>query len=109
MPADLDSAPFQIDHVRPQKHHGTTTADNLALACFPCNNHKGPNLAGIDTGVLVRLFNPREDQWDEHFAWEGPRLVGLTAVGRTTVDVLAINAPDRIALREGLIAEGVFP
>lgn len=111
MPADFESAPFQIDHVRPQKHRGPTTADNLAWACFSCNNHKGPNLAGIDanTGDLARLFNPREDRWEEHFAWDGPRLVGVTAIGRATIDVLGINVPDRVALRRELIAEGVFP
>lgn len=111
MPGDLESAPFQIDHVRPQKHHGPTTAGNLAWACFPCNNHKGPNLAGIDadTGNMARLFSPRDDRWEEHFAWDGPHLLGMTAIGRATIDVLGINVPDRIALRQELIAEGVFP
>ena len=110
MPAAFDSAPFQIDHVRAQKHHGPTTADNLAWACFPCNNHKGANLAGIDpeTGNIARLFNPRDDRWEEHFAWEGPRLVGKTGIGRATIDVLAINLSDRVALRQELLTEGVF-
>ena len=111
MPAVCDSAPFQIDHVRAQKHHGPTTADNLAWACFPCNNHKAANLAGIDpeTEAMARLFHPREDQWEEHFTWEGARLLGKTAVGRATVDVLGINHSDRVALRQELLAEGVFP
>ena len=111
MPAAFDSAPFQIDHVRARKHHGPTTADNLAWACFPCNNHKATNLAGIDpeTKTMARLFHPREDQWEEHFAWEGPRLLGKTAVGRATIDVLGINHPERVALRQELLAEGVFP
>jgi hypothetical protein len=110
MPAPLDCAPFQIDHVRAQKHHGPTSADNLAWACFPCNNHKATNLAGIDpeTGAMTRLFNPREDEWEEHFGWEGSRLVGNTAIGRATIDVLAINHPNRVALRQELLAEGVF-
>jgi len=78
-----------------------------------CNRHKGPNLAGIDWQTsrtkLVRLYNPRRHQWARHFAWDGPRLVGRTAIGRVTVEVLAMNDPVRIAVREQLIAEGVFP
>src|SRR5271165_4288477 len=37
--------------------------DNLALACYHCNAHKGPNLSALDpeSGALVRLFNPRLD------------------------------------------------
>ena len=35
--------------------------------------------------------------------------IGLTAIGRTTVELLAINHPDYVFLREALIAEGAFP
>ena len=85
--------------------------DNLALACFHCNTHKGPNIAGIDpeSGDLVRLFHPREDQWDDHFRWQGPVLAGVSAVGRATIQVLAINAPGYAAVRQALREEGAFP
>jgi len=36
-------------------------------------------------------------------------LIGRTPVGRVTVALLRINDPFRVELREGLIAEGVFP
>jgi hypothetical protein len=36
-------------------------------------------------------------------------LVGRTAVGRATIDVLGINLPHQVALRSELILEGVFP
>ena len=62
----------------------------------------------IVTG-LVRLFHPRRDKWKEHFRWEGVVLVGVTQTGRVTVDVLAINLPHRIRLREALVSEGAFP
>jgi hypothetical protein len=55
------------------------------------------------------LFNPRRQCWRRHFAWEGAWLVGLTPCGRATVDVLNINAPHRIELRNLLILGGVFP
>ena len=38
---DYDDLPFQIDHIIARKHGGLTTAQNLALACFLCNNHRG--------------------------------------------------------------------
>jgi hypothetical protein len=111
MPQDYDVLPFQIDHILALKHGGLTLARNLALACFFCNNRKGPNIAGRDplTGRIVRLFHPRRDEWPQHFQWDGPRLVGITPIGRATIAVLEINLPNRIALRQSLIEEGVFP
>ena len=111
LPSGCHTLPFQIDHVIAEKHHGPTVASNLALSCFRCNVHKGPNIAGIDpeTQQIVPLFHPRNDLWSEHFCWDGPVLAGLTPSGRATIDVLDINHPIRVALRESLIAEGVFP
>ncbi|MCI0462674.1 MAG: HNH endonuclease [Gemmataceae bacterium] len=111
IPQRFDVLPFQVDHVIAEKHHGPTHADNLALSCYNCNSYKGPNIAGIDpdTGTLTRLFHPRQDNWDEHFAWIGPELVGLTAIGRTTIDVLSINLPERAEHRRLLLAAGLFP
>ena len=56
MPQQLDVQPFQIDHIRAEKHGGRTTFANLALACLPCNAFKGPNVAGYDplTNALQR-------------------------------------------------------
>ena len=93
------------------KHGGQTSAENLALSCFYCNGHKGPNIGGLDpeTGQLSRLFHPREDVWSDHFRWDGPALIGKTPVGRATIAVLSINAVDFVLLRVSLIREGVFP
>jgi hypothetical protein len=111
LPSHLHPLPFQIDHIIAEKHHGPTEASNLALSCYWCNVYKGPNIAGIDpeTRQIVPLFNPRTDNWEEHFRWDGPLLLGLTPSGRATVDVLDLNHPVRVALREMLIAESVFP
>lgn len=111
LPQSLSSIPFEIDHVISQKHHGPSVSDNLALSCYYCNSFKGPNIAGMDsvTQVITRLFHPRQDQWSIHFRWHGAVLEGLTAIGRTTIDVLGINSPDTRALRESLRAEGIAP
>jgi hypothetical protein len=111
MPAEFDVAHFEIDHIRAQVHSGETVFENLAWACFPCNNGKGPNLAGVDnaTDNVELLYHPRRDNWHEHFEWDGPRLAGKTPIGRATIAVLNINAPSRIAFRRQLIEEGSFP
>src|SRR5438270_10439 len=93
--------PYEIDHIIARKHRGPTDARNLALACFTCNNHKGPNIAGIDpaSGAIVRLFHPRRHKWARHFRWDGAVLIGRTPIGRTTITVLDINLPLRVAFR----------
>jgi hypothetical protein len=109
LPEALASTPFQFDHIIAQSHGGMTNADNLALACFHCNNFKGPNLAGIDseTNQVVRLFHPRQDTWGDHFRWEGEHLAALSGVGRATIQTLRLNHPLRVAVRRSLLREGV--
>lgn len=111
LPQAFDPSAFQVDHVIARQHNGATVGANLALACYACNHHKGPNIAGFDpvTEQTIPLFHPRRDVWAEHFQWFGPELSGLTPVGRVTVQVLAINLDFRVALRRALMQEGVFP
>src|SRR2546423_3999825 len=100
---------FQLDHIRAEQHGGPSVLAKVAWCCLRCNKHKGPNLSGVDprTNRVVRLFNPRKDIWEQHFAWDGPTLVGLTAVARATTNVLRCNDPDALLAREALMAEGV--
>jgi len=102
--------PFQIDHIVAEQHGGVTEPDNLALACCFCNRYKGPNLSGVDpaTRKVVRLFDPRRQNWSDHFRWDGALLVGKTEIGRATIQTLSINRSDAVAVRELLMAEGVF-
>lgn len=111
IPETHDRPGFEIEHIVARQHRGKTVASNLAAACFTCNHRKGPNLAGRDptTGKLTPLFHPRRMKWEKHFRWDGPVLVGRTAIGRTTIAVLGINHPLRVRLREELIEEGLFP
>ena len=111
MPQRYDELPFEIDHIIAEQHGGKTVAGDLALACFADNHHKGPNLAGIDPMTRKRtwLFNPRRNRWARHFRWEGPILIGRTAVGRATIAVLGIKLLHRVRHRAQLIAEVVFP
>jgi len=110
MPQRFSRWEFALDHIIAQQHRGTDAPDNLALCCGFCNRHKGPNIAGIDplTGRLSRLFNPRRDKWSKHFRFEGIIITGLTAPGRTTIEVLAMNDDVQLARRGALIEEGIF-
>jgi hypothetical protein len=80
---------FHVEHIIPRHHGGTDELSNRAYACHRCNLFKGSNAGGIDpaSGKLVLLFNPRRQKWKRHFSWDGPRLVGRTAVGRATIAV----------------------
>jgi hypothetical protein len=111
LPDTYTTLPFQIDHIIAGKHGGSTVLENLAYCCLHCNAFKGPNIAGVtqDTQEVVRLFHPRKDIWEEHFAWDGARLLGRTLIGRITITVLAINVSYRLEVRQALITEGVFP
>ena len=102
---------FHIEHIVAKKHHGGDDPGNLAWSCHECNLAKSSNLSGRDpvTGRVAALFNPRRQRWSRHFAWDGARLAGLTPCGRATIDVLNINQPERIELRELLAIAGVFP
>jgi hypothetical protein len=111
MPQAADDATFELDHIIARKHVGPTIPSNLCLSCFYCNSFKGSDLSGLDskTRRLTPLFNPRRHKWARHFRWQGATLIGRTPIGRVTVALLHINDEYRVALREGLIEEGVFP
>lgn len=98
---DGASIRFHVEHVRPRQHGGGDNLDNLALACPNCNWNKGPNMSAVDpeTDMLLPLFNPRQDTWQDHFEQEAFEIVGLTPVGRATVQLLRLNEPERIELR----------
>lgn len=101
----------EIDHVIAEKHGGKTAADNLALACTVCNKHKGSDLASIDpvTGEIVRLYQPRQDRWQDHFQLTADgNILPLDAIGRVTVQLLQLNRSERLTERQLLIAAAVM-
>jgi hypothetical protein len=68
---------------------------NLALACTRCNGRRYNFIDGIDpeTQSIVRLFNPRQDDWKDHFIWsqDGQRIIALSSIGRATLMRLDMN------------------
>ncbi len=86
---------FSIEHIIPKARGGGNDFDNLALACQGCNGHKADKTRARDphSRKLVRLFHPRHQKWDDHFAWneDFTLVVGLTTTGRATVATLNLN------------------
>ena len=104
MPEKLSLASHQVDHIIAEKHGGQTLAENLALSCSLCNQAKGSDIASIDpdTSDTVRLYNPRQDQWREHFYLESESGIihPKTAIGRVTVKLLRINRLESLPIRQ---------
>jgi HNH endonuclease len=95
---------FTVDHSLPLSLGGSDALSNLALACFHCNRQKTNRTDVIDpaSGILVPLFHPRQQIWNDHFTWsaDGLRILGLTPVGRATVALLELNRDRVIGIRQ---------
>jgi len=99
---------FHVDHAIPRVRGGKTNMENLCLACPGCNGAKLDRILGFDpeSGSSVTLFNPRQHQWNAHFLWneEGVAIVGLSAIGRATIETLNLNRSLATAARRVWIA-----
>ena len=109
----LSGLPCEIDHIIPRAKEGPTTADNLCLACASCNGYKRAITHAIDpeSGEETALFNPRQQRWQEHFAWseDGTTIIGLTACGQATVTALKLNHPLVATARSIWVSVGRHP
>lgn len=111
MPDDVTVVPHEPDHIIAVQHGGVTSFENLAYTCHQCNRYKGPNLASVDpdTGERAFLFHPRIDRWQDHFRFDGARIVALTATGRAKVALLRVNDGRRVVARAELMHKGHYP
>lgn len=104
---------FTLDHIIPQSLGGPTSSENLCLACWGCNLHKQDRLVALDpdTGLLARLFHPNQQHWQEHFAWSenGLLILGITPIGRATVNALQLNRIPLVKSRQLWISAGWHP
>ena len=107
----LQGATFHVEHIVPVHRGGNDEFENLAWACPGCNLYKSDRVDAPDpqTGEIVRLFNPRTDQWSDHFDWNQYEIMPLTAVGRATLRVLRLNAARRILIRQAEELFALFP
>ncbi len=102
---------FEIDHIFPLKHGGTTVLENLAYTCIICNRNKGTDIATATypSRQFTPLFNPRTDKWNEHFGIDDGMIFGKTEIGLATIKVLDLNHVERIIERRLQIESGSYP
>lgn len=110
-PQRLTLLAFEMEHIISEKHGGETSLENLALAYPYCNRAKGTDLGSIDPEInqLTPFFNPRVQNWQDHFSLDGAIIVPLTPEARVSVFILQLNDPDRVQEREQLLAIGQYP
>jgi len=112
-PANISPQPFAIEHIIPKSKNGETIEENLALSCQGCNNYKYNKTSGLDnlTGETVNLFNPRKQEWNENFKWSDDvlEMIGITSIGRVTIDELKLNRIELQNLRNLLATAGKHP
>lgn len=112
-PQRLVLGPLEIEHLTPTARGGTDEIENLWLACRLCNNFKGTQTDALDpdTDQRVPLYNPRRQNWSEHFQWsgDGTRILGRTPCGRATVLALQLNHVIAVVVRREWAAAGWHP
>lgn len=104
---------LEVDHIIPRFRGGSTSQVNLCRACSSCNVYKGDEIEALDpeTDEVTPLFNPRRQQWSEHFAWseDGTQIIGLTGCGRATIEALKMNNPRLVRARRLWVSVGWHP
>lgn len=99
----------EVDHIIAVKHGGISELSNLAYSCIHCNRNKGTDEAVVINSAAIRIFNPREDYWGDHFELSGAMILAKTEIGEVTLKVLKINHEHRILERLEFISQGTYP
>jgi 5-methylcytosine-specific restriction endonuclease McrA len=112
-PEALMGVTFEIEHILPLSLGGETIFDNLCFSCPTCNRHKANRIVALDpeTDTEIPIFHPRKQHWNDHFAWNENvvTLIGTTAAGRATMEMLQMNRPVIVQLRRYWVALKLHP
>lgn len=102
-----------VDHIIPESLGGSTTLDNLCMACWDCNLFKSNQVTAADpqTALVIRLFHPNQQEWSDHFSWnpDGTQVIGLTPTGRATIIALQLNRSTLLTSRVFWVEAGWHP
>lgn len=81
------------------------------IAVFDVMFGRVTDVASIETGTgrPVRLFDPRQQSWQDHFVLRGAVIEPLTEEGEVTIRLLRLNSDKRLDERRLLIAAGRYP
>lgn len=112
-PQEIVSMLLEIEHLQPIAGGGTDDEENLWLACRNCNGFKHAKTHAIDpqTNEEASLFNPRTQNWNEHFRFSDDKteITGKTACGRATVIALRLNFEQAVNARKVWIQADLYP
>ena len=101
---------MHVEHIHPE--YGDEP-ENLCLSCPNCNLSKATATAAVDpeTGQEVPLFNPRQQEWADHFQWieQYTHIEGITPIGRATVNRFKMNRPRIVLTRRRWVQAGFHP
>lgn len=104
---------MHVEHIIPLAAGGNSDEENLWLACPLCNGFKGSQIHAVDpeTGEIAPLFNPRRQNWHDHFEWraDGVEIQGVTPTGRATVGALKLNNEILTQARRRWVLAGWHP
>lgn len=102
---------YHIEHIIAEQHGGTSVLSNLAYACSYCNWKKGPNICTILFlgGELIPLFNPRTQNWFDHFEVRKGEILPLSIIGEATIKLLDLNKSSRVDARFEMMLAGCYP
>ena len=102
---------YHIEHIIGVQHGGTDELSNLAYACSYCNWKKGPNLSTIlyVGGELIPLYNPRSQNWFDHFEVKRGEIIALSTIAEGTIKLLELNQSSRVEARFEMLLAGCYP
>lgn len=111
LPQSLNPSLLEVEHLLATANSGTDEEDNLWLACRLCNGYKGVQMEAVDpkSKKKVSIFNPRIQNWNEHFTWNVEKIVGKTPCGRATEIALKLNNEIILPVRKKWVLAGWFP
>jgi hypothetical protein len=97
---------FGVDHYRPKRRFATLATEylNLYYSCNRCNSNKGqfwPTPQQQKAKVFVP--NPCEHVMADHMRFHGSAVAHRSNAGEFTVELLDLNEPDVVKLRDAII------
>jgi hypothetical protein len=113
LPQEILMGKLEIEHIVPIAKGGTDEEENLWLSCRDCNSYKSSKIKGFDeeTQQEVKLYNPRKQNWNEHFDFDESKTIinGKTTCGRATVNALRMNEEQAVKARMIWVKAGWYP
>ncbi|MCU0239904.1 MAG: HNH endonuclease [Pyrinomonadaceae bacterium] len=112
-PQNITAVPLEIEHIFPISKGGNNELENLWLSCRNCNGFKYTKTHAVDyqTNLEVEIFNPRKQNWHEHFEFSQDKteIIGKTPCGRATVVALNLNFEQAIIARSRWVKVNWYP